>query len=47
MTDALKEVYTDPGKLLNGKTSLMGLGRKATLGRTLHVEKPEERGCEW
>lgn len=33
----------DPGELLFGKASLMGPGRKAPLGRTQHVEKPEEK----
>ena len=31
----------DPGELLTGKASLMGLGKKAILGRRQHVEKPE------
>lgn len=31
----------DPGELLSGKASLMGLGRKGTLGRRQHVEKTE------
>lgn len=31
----------DPGELLSGNASLMGLGRKGTLGRRQYVEKKE------